>query len=50
MANVAKYVGDQPLVGVNPDPTRFDGVLLPFAVRARGAVRRVLEGKATCAR
>lgn len=47
VANVAKYVGGQPLVGVNPDPARFDGVLLPFGVQgAHGAVRRALEGKA----
>ncbi|WP_426755033.1 NAD+ kinase [Myxococcus sp. Y35] len=47
VANVAKYVGEQPLVGVNPDPERFDGVLLPYPVAgARAAVRRVLEGKA----
>jgi NAD kinase len=47
VANVAKYVGEQPLVGVNPDPERFDGVLLPYRLAgARGAVRRVLEGKA----
>ncbi|MCP3168420.1 diacylglycerol kinase catalytic domain-containing protein [Myxococcus qinghaiensis] len=47
VANVAKYVGEQPLVGVNPDPERFDGVLLPYEVaQARGAVRKVLEGKA----
>jgi NAD kinase len=49
VANVAKYVGGQPLVGVNPDPERFDGVLLPFAVKeTHGAVRRTLEGKARC--
>jgi NAD kinase len=47
VANVAKYVGEQPLVGVNPDPERFDGVLLPYRVAgARAAVRRVLEAKA----
>jgi len=47
VANVAKYVGEQPLVGVNPDPERFDGVLLAYEVaQARGAVRKVLEGKA----
>ncbi|MCK8498691.1 MULTISPECIES: NAD+ kinase [Myxococcus] len=47
VANVAKYVGEQPLVGVNPDPDRFDGVLLPYEVpQARAAVRKVLEGKA----
>jgi len=47
VANVAKYVGSQPLVGVNPDPARFDGVLLPFGVEGAGkAVRRVLEERA----
>ncbi|MBK9033723.1 MAG: NAD(+)/NADH kinase [Myxococcales bacterium] len=47
VANVAKYVGDQPVVAVNPDPARFDGVLLPFAVeQARTAVARVLGGRA----
>ncbi|MCP3139289.1 diacylglycerol kinase catalytic domain-containing protein [Pyxidicoccus xibeiensis] len=48
VANVAKYVGEQPLVGVNPDPEHFDGILLPYEVAgARGAVRKVLEGRAT---
>ena len=31
VANTAKYLGGQPLLGVNPDPERFDGVLLPFS-------------------
>jgi NAD kinase len=31
VANTMKYLDGQPLVGVNPDPRRFDGVLLPFA-------------------
>lgn len=30
VANTAKYVGAQPIVAVNPDPARFDGILLPF--------------------
>jgi hypothetical protein len=47
VANVAKYVGAQPVVPINPDPARFDGVLLPFQPpQARGAVTRVLEGTA----
>jgi NAD kinase len=47
VANVAKYVGDLPIVAINPDPQRFDGVLLPFQIpQARRAVGRVLEGKA----
>jgi hypothetical protein len=47
VANTAKYAGSQPIVGVNPDPVRFDGILLPFtAAEARAAVARVLEGEA----
>ncbi len=30
VANTAKYVGKQPIIGVNPDPDRYDGILLPF--------------------
>jgi NAD kinase len=30
VANTAKYVNGQPILAVNPDPERFDGVLLPF--------------------
>ena len=30
VANTMKYLDGQPLVGVNPDPDRYDGVLLPF--------------------
>jgi len=45
VANVAKYAGAQPIVGVNPDPDRFDGVLLPFLPGgAKAAVARVLTG------
>ncbi|MFO0600724.1 MAG: NAD+ kinase [Myxococcaceae bacterium] len=48
VANVAKYIGDSPLLGVNPDPERFDGVLLPFRIEhVRRALGPVLEGKAT---
>ena len=33
VANTLKYLHDnQPLIGVNPDPDRWDGVLLPFTV------------------
>lgn len=46
VANAAKYVGQVPIVGVNPDPSRFDGVLLPFQVaQARRAVGQVLDGQ-----
>ncbi len=47
VANVAKYAGAQPIVAVNPDPARFDGVLLPFQpAQARAAVSRMLDGSA----
>lgn len=47
VANVAKYVRALPLVGVNPDPERYDGVLLPWRPAEAGrAVAGVLEGRA----
>ncbi len=33
VANTLKYLSGQPVVGVNPDPGRWDGRLLPFQVR-----------------
>lgn len=30
VSNTAKYLAGQPILAVNPDPERFDGVLLPF--------------------
>ncbi|WP_046215128.1 diacylglycerol kinase catalytic domain-containing protein [Paenibacillus wulumuqiensis] len=38
VANTMKYVTNQPLIGVNPDPQRWDGVLLPFTVGDLGKV------------
>src|SRR5204863_6242910 len=32
VVNTAKYLDGQPIVAVNPDPGRIDGILLPFAV------------------
>jgi NAD kinase len=47
VANTAKYVGAQPIVAVNPEPRRFDGILLPFLPdQARSAVRKVIEANA----
>lgn len=46
VANTAKYIAKQPLIAVNPDPERFDGILLPFLPHQTGAaVTRVMEGK-----
>ncbi len=33
VANTLKYLDGQPLIGLNPEPSRWDGVLLPFAPR-----------------
>jgi len=33
VANTMKYLDGHPLIGVNPDPARHDGILLPFAPR-----------------
>jgi hypothetical protein len=32
VANTLKYVTGQPVLGVNPDPRRWEGILLPFVV------------------
>lgn len=47
VANTAKYAGAQPIVAVNPEPSRFDGILLPFLPdQARTAVGQVFDAKA----
>lgn len=33
VANTIKYLTGQPVMAINPDPGRFDGVLLPFSVK-----------------
>jgi NAD kinase len=33
VANTLKYLHGQPVIGVNPDPKRWDGVLLPFEAK-----------------
>ena len=51
VANVAKYTLERPLLGVNPDPERFDGVLLPFlADGCAGAIATVFDGRASVRR
>jgi len=58
VANTMKYLSTQMLVGVNPDPARWDGVLLPFRVsdlhlvapevfRHRRPIREVSMAKVT---
>ena len=47
VANTAKYVGSQPIIAINPEPSRFDGILLPFAPEeARAAAEKAMSEKA----
>ena len=47
VANTAKYAGFQPIVAFNPEPSRFDGILVPFLPnQARLALTRVFENRA----
>lgn len=46
VANTVKYLASQPVIGVNPDPARWDGVLLPFVVNdVRKIVAELFGGK-----
>jgi len=46
VANTLKYLTTQPVTGVNPDPGRWDGILLPFQVPDLGLIiPEVLSGK-----
>jgi NAD kinase len=58
VANTMKYLNTQPVLGVNPDPERWDGVLLPFHVEdlftvvlevfaKRRVIREITMAKAT---
>jgi NAD kinase len=51
VVNIAKYLETQVLVAFNPDPARYDGVLLPFAVwLAEPVLRRASRGQGTVSR
>ncbi len=44
VANTMKYLSNQLLIGVNPDPARWDGILLPFtATELRLVVTDVMK-------
>ncbi len=46
VANVMKYLNGQPLIGVNPDTSRWDGILLPFeAGQLEQVLLKVIAGK-----
>jgi NAD kinase len=38
VANTMKYLQGQPLLGLNPEPSRWDGILLPFRPEDLGSV------------
>jgi hypothetical protein len=40
VANVAKYLDGQPVLGVNPDPALYDGILVPLAPASVGKLLR----------
>jgi len=45
--NTAKYLTTQPLLAINPDPARIDGVLIPFHVDEMARwIEHVLRGEA----
>ena len=46
VVNAAKYLDDQLVVALNPDPARIDGVLLPFSyLDASAAIAVALAGR-----
>jgi NAD kinase len=48
VANVAKYARGLPIIGINPDPSRIDGILVPFHTdQLRMVLQKVLKGSAS---
>lgn len=48
VANTAKYAGDLPIAGINPDPARYDGILVPIkAAEAASAISSLISGQAS---
>ncbi|MCU7843278.1 MAG: sugar kinase [Candidatus Thiodiazotropha sp. (ex Monitilora ramsayi)] len=46
VANTLKYLNGQPLIAVNPDPARYDGILLPFLVEdVLTIIKAVIKGE-----
>jgi NAD kinase len=45
VANTLKYLSGQPVIGINPDPDRWDGKLLSFEVGDLGSVLSLTEKK-----
>ncbi|WP_265498042.1 diacylglycerol kinase catalytic domain-containing protein [Providencia rustigianii] len=46
VANTLKYLNGQPVIAINPDPSRWDGKLLPFEIgQLSEVVTKTLNGK-----
>ncbi|MTC61143.1 sugar kinase [Providencia rustigianii] len=46
VANTLKYLNGQPVIAINPDPSRWDGKLLPFEIgQLSEVVTKTLSGK-----
>ena len=44
VSNTAKYLREQPLIGINPDPDSYEGILLPWRVEQTAtAISRVIK-------
>lgn len=49
VANTLKYLQGQPVIALNPDPSRWEGRLLPFVLpQLEKAVTRTRAGKSEC--
>ena len=47
VVNAAKYLAAQPILAINPDPARVDGILIPFSVDEAGEwAARTMAGRA----
>ena len=45
VANVMKYLQGQPLIAINPDPQRYDGILLPFTLSDISSIFQTVQKK-----
>src|SRR3990172_6023820 len=46
VVNTAKYLSTEPILALNPDPARVDGILIPFGVEEAGTlIDRALAGQ-----
>jgi len=44
IANIAKYVKGQPIIGCNPNPSAYDGVLLPYSLIVEKEFNSIING------